>query len=90
MEGALRCETKKDKDSSGGGSGKDLSAGVELTDHDSAEGWTVADEGLIPLRARGWDKPTLLAGRRAGKAVMEFIRGGKLGKPWITPTIYLY
>ena len=56
-----------------------LSLGANPADGDPAAGWAVADEGIIPLRARGWDKPTLLAGRRAGKAVIEFIREGKTG-----------
>ena len=46
---------------------------------DVTAGWMVAGEGVAPLKARGWGEPTLLAGRRAGKAVMEFIRAGKTG-----------
>lgn len=56
-----------------------LSLGANPMDGDPAAGWTVAEEGLTPLRTRGWDKPTLLAGRRAGKAVMDFIRQDKTG-----------
>ena len=55
----------------------------------SDDGWTISDEGLRRLTDRGWQKPAMLAGRFAGRVVMEFLRSGREGAilfPWAEPT----
>ena len=56
-----------------------LTVEAEKGNMDVTAGWMVAEEGVARLKARGWGEPTLLACRKAGKAVMEFIRAGKTG-----------
>ena len=53
------------------------------------EGWTISEEGLERLTQRGWPEPTLLVGRYAGRALMDFLKSGKEGTvlfPWAEPT----
>ena len=41
------------------------------------------------LTERGWPNPTLLVGRYAGRAMMDFLKTGKEGTvlfPWAEPT----
>ena len=56
---------------------------------ESDDGWSISEEGLKRLTQRGWPNPTLLVGRYAGRAVMEFLKSGKEGTilfPWAEPT----
>ena len=63
--------------------------GAYIGEQDLSDGWTLSDEASGRLTQLEWSQPTLLAGRHAGRAVMDFIRKGKEGTilfPWVEPT----
>ena len=41
---------------------------------ESVDGWSISEEGLERLTQRGWPNPTLLVGRYAGRAMMDFLK----------------
>ena len=58
---------------------------ADRKEDDPSDGWTISEEGLLRLTERKWPQPTLLAGRFAGRAVMDFLKAEKKGVivfPW--------